>query len=382
MSKLDERVWAGVDVLLDDYARVDPEDQVLVAYTPESREPAAWVAAALKMRGNNLATISMQPMRDETFAHRLAAALPRPGARSGKLVVITVERDTMSHTEIFREALSRYNRCQWLIARIINASEELFVHGMNVRSAELSALNTSLLRRLMGARELRVKTAGGSDFRVTLDSDKYRWISNRGAWTPGRFIVLPAGEVATYPVSVDGVLVADGAFNVNVFTKLDARLGQHPVRFRIKDSKVVDFECASRQVSELLRVCFARPFATSVGELGFGTNTGIAEFVSMNSHINERRPGVHIGFGQHNQSIYVVEHHCDIHMDMIASGGAVWVDDDPEPIDLQRVMPSSEAHPTLVLDEDIDGDCCGLWLDEEQARSRWAGRPDVARAEP
>ncbi len=87
----------------------------------------------------------------------------------------------------------------------------------------------------------------------------------------------------------------------------------------------------------------------------------------MNSHVNERRPGVHFGFGQHNQSIYLVEYPCEIHMDMIAMGAQVWVDDDPVPVDLEKITPSRNAHPKLdarvLMDEDIDGDCCGLFLD-------------------
>jgi hypothetical protein len=113
---------------------------------------------------------------------------------------------------------------------------------------------------------------------------------------------------------------------------------------------------------------FARPGARNVGELGFGTNQGVREYVSMNSHINERSPGVHLGFGQHNQSIYVGNYDCDVHMDMIASDGLIWVDDSPTPINLRELAPSNGVHPTLgVMDEDIDGDCCGLWLDPEQA---------------
>ena len=380
MTAVDDRAWAGVDILLNDYARVRGEDYVVVLYTPESRDPAAWIITALKVRGVTVHALAMRPIEDTTLAGRLDKVLPAPESLRGKLVIITAERDTMSHIQVLRDTLSRYDPDRWLAARIISASTEFFTHAMNARTSELSARNTALLERFLTAREMRVTTAAGSDLRVELDPDRFRWLSNRGAYRPGGFIVLPAGEIATYPASVNGVLVADGAFNVNVRTNLDARLGSHPVRVRIADGDAIDVDCADPKVSELVGLCFGRPSANHVGEIGFGTNDKVREYISMNSHINERRPGVHIGFGQHNQPIYVVDYDCEIHLDLIAVGGTVWVDDDPEPIDLQDFAPSTGEHPIMVMDEDIDGDCCGLWMDDLRAQCQvppsWTRRED------
>ncbi len=367
MRNVDDRVWAGVDLFIDSYAGLQEDDRILLAYTPECREPAAWIATALKMRGKTPTMFGMVPIKDESFAERLDAVLPPPNELKGRLAIITVERDTMSHVKLFRKALSRYEPSQWMATRLINASEEFFLHAMNVPAERLSGLNTALLERLMKARELKITTTGGTDLQIKLDSDRYRWISNRGTSRQGGFMILPAGEVATYPASVDGVLVADGAFNVNAYTKVDARLGGHPLRIRIKDSHAVDFDCADPDVHRLVELVFAQTNARHVGELGFGTNGGVEQFISMNSHINERRRGVHIGFGQHNQNIYLVSYPSEIHMDMIAVGGQVWTDSDPVPLDLESFLPSQNPHPKLdpktLMDEDIDGDCCGLFLD-------------------
>jgi hypothetical protein len=363
-----ERVWAGVDRLLDDYAFVRADDLAVVGYTPESREPAAWIVASLRQRGMQTRTFVMRPFEDPDIDRRLAEVLPSPeelGER--RLVVITAERDTMSHTGPFKQALSAYRPDQWLAARIISASREFFTHAMNASSQQLSQLNTALLERLMRARKLHVTTAGGTDITATLNPDRYRWLSNRGVYRPGGMMILPPGEVATFPESIEGVHVADGAFNANVFTKIDARLGANPPAIRIKEGRAVDWSCADPQIEQLLELCFQRPNATTVGELGFGSNTEIPEYIGMNSHINERRPGLHLGFGQHNQSIYIVDYECDIHLDLIADGALVWVDDDPRPLDVTKVVPSSGPHPVLVMDEDIDGDCCGLWLSDLRA---------------
>jgi hypothetical protein len=104
-----------------------------------------------------------------------------------------------------------------------------------------------------------------------------------------------------------------------------------------------------------------------VGELGFGTNACVTGSVAMNSHTNERRPGIHLGFGQHNQREEVAGYFCDIHVDLCARGGLVWVDDAPLPLNLEEIEPSTNPHPAIFDGEDVlppeplDGDCCGLY---------------------
>jgi hypothetical protein len=366
-ATIDESVWKGVRNLLDDYIKVRDDDTFVIAYTPDSREPAAWIALTLKHLGFRPGILAMRPLRDDTFAERLDALLPAPDALPGRLVVITVEQSTMSHFGILRPRYERYpeGRCQ--MVRIISAGPDFFATSMRLGPEYLSSANAELLNRMKDARSLRIETRGGTDLRVRLAPDRYRWVSNRGVWRPGAFTILPAGEVATYPDSVDGVLVADGAFNANIFTKHDSRLGETPVRVELKDGEVVSYSCANERTRELIRLCFARPYGSNIGELGFGTNTGIDRFIAMNSHVNERRAGIHIGFGQHNQSLKVIPYIAETHLDLITSGARIWVDGDSEPIDLETFRPTGRVHPDDVIDEDLDGDCCGFEIGELRA---------------
>jgi leucyl aminopeptidase (aminopeptidase T) len=210
---------------------------------------------------------------------------------------------------------------------------------------------------------------GGTDLSIGLDSQRHRWISNRGVWRPGSTVILPAGEVATYPASVDGVLVADFAFNVNAMTQRDSRLDRNPIRVWIEDGRAVRFQCEDAGTSSFLEECFSRHYADNVGEIGFGTNHCIESSIELNSHINERRPGVHLGFGQHNQDPDVVQYQCDLHLDLIARGGSISVDGGRTFFDLENIIPSRHEHPTHPRSEDIFGaelddlevdDCCGL----------------------
>lgn len=356
----DENVLQGIKVLLDHYVLIEESDTLVIAYTPDSRDPAAWLALALKQRGFAAQIVSMRKLQDETFAQRFGAVLPDPSALPGRLVVITLERDTMSHFNVFESAIKTYGGERTMVLRIISASTEFFTKALNVTPAQLSDLNATLLDRVKPARKVRVKSSGGTDLEIGVDSEKYHWISNRGVWRPGGFTILPAGEIATYPADVNGVLIADGAFNANIITKLNARLADNPVRVEIENGTAVDLRCADPKLNEMFQLCLSSPYGRNVGEFGLGTNYGIDGFITANSHINERHCGVHLGFGQHNQSLARVPYIADVHLDLITAGALIWMDDDPEPIDLERVVPTGVAHPADALDEDITGDCCGL----------------------
>lgn len=352
-------------MMLDDYISLQHDDIVVICYTPEAREAAAYVSAALIPRGIIARLTWMHALRDPGFEDRLTELLPVTLGLS-RLVVLTFELDTMSHTDLMRRVVKRYPAHRCMVVRAIGAGPDLFAQALKVAPQSLTARNAAILNRTMEASCLHIETRSGSSLDVILDNDRYRWISNRGAWRPGTFVVIPAGEVATFPLSIGGVLVGDFAFHINTITDLDVRLDQAPVSIFIEDSNAVDISCDDRVVRDYLWKQLAVANGTRVGELGFGTNFGVTQSVMQNSHVNERVPGVHIGFGQHNQGA-VGGYFCPVHLDVIAFGGLIWVDDDPEPIDLQALELRGEAHPSRYFEEDvlapnskdIFDDCCG-----------------------
>ncbi|MFF9351521.1 hypothetical protein [Streptomyces sp. NPDC014734] len=354
----------GVDALLDRYAGLSDGDHCVVVFAPDSREAAAWLVAGLKQRKLSTQVIGMRPLVDYGFAARLKSAVPDPASFTGRLVVFTLERDTMSHFSQLVNVMREFGTDRCMVVRVISASREFFEQALNLGPDELSARNATLLNRLTRARAVRVRSRGGTDLRIRLDAERYDWISNRGVWRPGGFTILPAGEIATYPARIDGRLVADGALNCNVITRIDTRLADRPLTVDIADGRATGFTGGADDVRELVELCFKQPHGTRVGELGFGTNSGIDRFIPANSHINERRVGVHIGFGQHNQDRAVVDYEEKVHLDLITDGAELWIDDDPDPVDLADLRPTGDEHPELVRDEDITGDCCGFGYGE------------------
>lgn len=366
---MDLETWEGVCSFINYYVKPDVGDEAVVVYTPDSREAAAWISLALGQLSIPCQLVWMAPIRDPGIGERLNQALPKPDALIGRLLFLSFERDTFSHDRVVVDLLSKFDPKRVVIFRAISACKELFSTTLMARPEEIEQLNATLLRAMMPSKKLRIETAGGSKIEVELDNSRHGWVSNRGIARPGRTVVLPPGEVATYPANISGIFVADFAFNLNAVTRMDTRLSDTPVYVTLADGRAVDYTCENREIGNFLDQCFSRYCAHNVGELGFGTNRRVVSPLAMNSHINERRPGVHLGFGQHNQAPGVVHYQCDLHLDLVAVGGQLWIDDAVHPIDLSSFQATCQIHPDEFRDEDVFSpnmddleveDCCGI----------------------
>lgn len=368
--KLDGRVLHGIERLLFDYADIQEVDDTLIVFTPDVRESTALVCLVMKYHGLRYSMVPMRALSDRGFVNRLREKVPKVRVSCGKTVALVFEWETMSHNKVFRDVFSGHQPEHRCIVRCINTSAEFFAFGLQPHPAELSQRNADLLSAIGAATRFGIRSDSGTDLAVELDYDRYEWISNRGMSEDGRMIALPAGEIATFPKTISGTLVADYAINVNYRFEGDVRLHEFPVTVWIENNSIVDWKCDKPTISRQLREFFRMHNATRVGELGFGTHPAIDGAVSENSHLNERRRGVHIGFGQHNQDATVAGYDAQIHVDLIAKGGELLFPDSRR-VDLENVPLSGFPHPILMKSVDLFSpdvvppdisppDCCGL----------------------
>jgi hypothetical protein len=380
----------GVSRFFDDYVALRSDEPVLILYTSESQDALVMLCVELLQRKVRFARTWMHPIHDPGLGPRLDAALAGLGPEAAKgLVLITMERETFSHSEVIAAALEAAGLSRARQFRMISACPELFDTALLAAPAELAARNATVLHAVIPHDTIRILTSGGSDLEISLDSRRYRWISNRGASRSGRAVILPAGEVATFPQSVSGRFVADFAYNMNCHTDVDARLGDNPVTLDIVDGRVTAFTCASAAVSDLVRQVLAEPNGDRIGELGLGTNPFIREALPMNSHLNERRCGVHLGLGQHNQDAAIVDYYCPMHLDLIARDGLVLDRAGNLLCDLADLAVASCDHDfggsLRIDDEDVfapgevriveEEDCCGGGTCAVPQQTRTGARP-------
>ncbi len=370
--RVEPGVASGIDRLLFAYANLQAGDDVVVVYTPEVRESVALVCLRLDSMGFRYSVVPMRALSDGAFRSRLESVVPRTRCTPGKVVTLVFEWETLSQNKTFRDVFSGHRPDQRVIVRCINTGSDLFSVGLLPEPAELSRCNADLLHFIRHVRRLQVTTKAGTSLTVSLDPERYEWISNRGMSEGGRMIALPGGEVATFPARIDGVLVADFAINVNYRFAGDARLARHPVTVQIENGEIRDWDCSEFRVRSQLAEFFRMPNATRVGELGFGTHPAVMDAVPDNSHLNERRRGVHIGFGQHNQDPSKAGYDAQIHVDLIASGGLLSLPDGTK-VDLESVPSTGAEHPLFLKSVDLFSpevvppdicppDCCGMNL--------------------
>lgn len=347
-----ERAYAGIQNLLDDYLALQPSDIVLFCFQDACKAAAAWLLMGLKQASCEYRTYNFAHRDDRLFESDMDQMLSemRREFPENKITLLVAEGSTLSFTLPLKSLKRKYDL---EVLRLMNFGRDLFELGVIEKKIKLKQINSGLLHRLMQARQLKITSAAGTDLRVELDSDLYQWVSNHG--TPGEreLMVLPAGEVNTYPKRVDGIFVAEGALHSNFAIDFDVRLAACPATFEIRDNVVQAWHCDQPQIQAFLDFMFSRKHGRRVGELGIGTNIGIDSFTPFNSHINERHPGVHLGFGEHTQP-RTVAYQAEFHMDAISVAGQIEIVGEPGYIDVARLAASELSHPAGTRCEDIE----------------------------
>jgi leucyl aminopeptidase (aminopeptidase T) len=349
------RALAGVDQLLSSYLELRPDDSLVIAYSPEARHCASWIAAGASLRSVPVETFCFDHRDDVLFEDTAATAIARARSRGGsaRCALLVCEVDTVSFTRALKRLRRATSASTLLLTRLTNCVPDLFELAFGVSSDRLRGINATVLAALRGRSHVRVTSNAGTDLSVTLDPTR-RWVSNYGVGKPGELIVLPPGEVNTIPVDVNGVLVADGALNVNLVLgpDFDARLSTHPLTLRFEGSVIVQVDCRDARLVAFLETLFQESSLRIVGEFGIGTNVGIDRFTRLNSHINERHAGVHIGFGEQVQPVRP-GHLSAVHVDAIFAGARLEFGDG-RVLSTDALAPGGHEHPLDTLGEDTE----------------------------
>lgn len=340
----------GLDSLLFDYAALAEGDFVLIAYRRECAVAVSWMVAALSVAHIETRLLCIESANETDFAASVFPALDMIETHNRQVHLFIGENESLSFTATLRVLRSRPDLSIW---RLMNLTPALFELGVRVSPETLKAINAGLLHRLMKKQTIQIFSAGGAVLDVEIDPGMYQWISNHGRSNPGELIALPAGEVNTFPVSINGDFVADGAMHANIRLPFDVRLHDRPIALRIEDGGVKSFECGDPDLARGLEAVFSNELCRRVGEIGFGTNVGVTAFTRENSHINERYPAVHVGLGEHTQPGRV-DYEAPIHIDLIARHSRVRTFDGEPEIDMSALSTSTVRHPHGTRGEDLE----------------------------
>jgi leucyl aminopeptidase (aminopeptidase T) len=264
----------------------------------------------------------------ERFSERPALALPgslttavsdfAPTVSAIAVGVVPDERPVIDELRLF---LVDDLRCRH--AQMTGITRQMMEEGMAADYFEVAQLAARLHEILGSAAEIHVTGAMGTDL-VGRFTPAHRWVGGNAIYRePGRWGNLPAGEVATSPLTVDGVIAT------RVLGDRFGRYGllEEPVRFVISDAVVAEVD-APRPVGlerELLTYLDQAPCSRRVGEFAIGCNTALTRLTGDLLQ-DEKFPGVHLGFGDPYARETGADWSCVTHMDVVASDCTIDVD--------------------------------------------------------
>lgn len=165
--------------------------------------------------------------------------------------------------------------------------------SMRTDYEEVRALTARLAARLEGDVTLHVRSPRGTDLHVRC-APSSAWYREDGVLHGPGWTNLPAGELLTCPLSVDGVLVPDGGVwdsHNQPVTHADR------LQLRFEGGHVIAIDGSSGSDPEaLLAQLDTAPNLRRVGQAAFGTNVGVVAAVG-NVLQDLKMPGFHLSLG-------------------------------------------------------------------------------------
>lgn len=236
---------------------VNPGEEVLVICNPVTEEIGALMRIEAQGDGAD-ATLAVMSERDS------AAAEP-PGVVAAAMaaadVVLAPTIQSLSHTAARKVASEAGVR----VGSLPGVTEEMLIRLMTADLEEIRRRGWAIVSAMNGGSEVRITCRHGSDLRLGLEGRlgivDAGELSNRGA-----FGNLPSGEgfIAPLEGTAEGTLVVDGSI-------AEVGLLDTPTSLTVRAGHITD--ATGPEGSRLMELLTAHgPQATSVAELGIGTN--------------------------------------------------------------------------------------------------------------
>lgn len=226
------------------------------------------------------------------------------------------------------ESSSRTQRVERLVGKSIryawgaHIDQGILDNELSADYDEIGALSYRLAERMKDARDVHVKTALGSDLRLSIAGRPVH--ADSGLFhQPGTFGNLPAGECYVSPLedSANGALVVDVSY--------PGILIEEPIRLTFKDGQVVNIEGGdeARQLEALIAEGESLPNGENcrtIAEFAVGTNPMAR--VTGNVMTDEKVLGtIHVAIGN-NTGTYGGQNAAPIHLDGVVDKATLIVD--------------------------------------------------------
>lgn len=179
-------------------------------------------------------------------------------------------------------------------AHMLGVSDPILRQSLRADYRAVHELGERLVRVLESTYEIKVESPAGTDLRARRDLG-CRWYNQGGLQHEPGWTNLPAGEVVTTPLTVDGVFVCDGGVWLTDGGTID-RLEARKVTLRFEHGSLVDVEGPEAARAAILADADGHAEGRRVGQIAFGTNVGVLAPIGQHAQ-DVKLPGVHLVLG-------------------------------------------------------------------------------------
>ncbi len=303
---------------------VRPGENVALIADESSRAVAASLGRALAEQRARWSGLLLEDFGDRPLRSAPAAILEAlESADVGVLCMQPQEGELGARMAI----VSVVERRQIRYAHMVGVTRQIMQEGMRTDYRLVDRLSDRLRERMLRAKALRVSSPAGTRFTASFDRS-LDWVKTSGLISPRYWSNLPAGEVFTTPASVDGIFVCDATVG-DYFGPKFGDLRATPLELEISGGRLVSARCPRPELEEeFWNYCHTDENSDRVGELAFGTNLGLTDFIGVLLQ-DEKIPGVHLAFGDPYGSQTHADWKSRTHVDVLTRNCDVWIDDDP-----------------------------------------------------
>jgi leucyl aminopeptidase (aminopeptidase T) len=207
---------------------------------------------------------------------------------------------------------------------MIGITPAMMTQSMRADYAEVARVSSWLAGKLRPGAVVRANAANGTDLELRTDPVAKVGVASGVLTGPG-WTNLPGGEVFAVPANVEGTLVPDGGIWMPEGTDL-------PLAFRTKitfeKGEIVRLDGASEPCARLEAALQASNGGRRVGQVGFGTNTGV--LAPIGALLQDLKvPGFHLSLGHTCPEVTGATWDSDVEIPLLTRRANVTIDGEP-----------------------------------------------------
>ena len=290
---------AGVAALVDAARRiivgalcVVAGQKVLIIASTDRLDIASALLSACRDANADATLLVLEQLQDRPHTELHSEIRERLAWVEASVFIASAEK---GESQMRRELISRAKRCNVRHAHMVGVTMRAMNHGFCAEPRRIANVAGLLFGSLRPSSVLQVRSASGTSLIVKTGA-RTRWVEHSGVIRRGRWENLPAGEIITCPLDVNGVFVADGTMS-ELWGCADQRLKDNPIIVEFRDGCVREVHCANgRLARDVKEWMLSGQNYDRVGLVGLGTNVGISEPIGE-VICDQNIPGLHISLG-------------------------------------------------------------------------------------